>query len=221
MGSWTDSQLMTQFLAGQEGSEPAFRMLIHRHGPMVLGVCRRILGDEHAAEDAFQATFLVLLQKARTLRDCDLLTNWLYGVALKVAAGKSTKALGDVVERQVAESSMTSEVESDQSELRSVIDEEIQRLPERYRLPLVLCHVEGLRHDEVARGLAARSGRWRADCRGLGSGCGPGWNGAGWRRRPRRWGPYCSRRNPDSCSHHWSSPPSRPRWDEWPTRSGS
>ena len=64
MGNWTDSQLVAQFLTGQEGSEAAFRTLIHRHGPMVLGVCRRVLGDEHAAEDAFQATFLVLVKKA-------------------------------------------------------------------------------------------------------------------------------------------------------------
>ena len=83
MGHWTDSQLVAQFSAGQEGSEAAFRVLIHRHGPMVLGVCRRVLGDEHAAEDAFQTTFLVLVKKAGGLGDCNLLTNWLYGVALQ------------------------------------------------------------------------------------------------------------------------------------------
>jgi DNA-directed RNA polymerase specialized sigma24 family protein len=81
MGTWTDSQLITQFLSGQEGSEPAFRVLIHRHGPMVLGICQRVLRDEHAAEDAFQATFLILVKKASGLRDRALLSNWLYGVA--------------------------------------------------------------------------------------------------------------------------------------------
>ena len=151
MGSWTDSQLMTQFLAGQDGSEAAFRMLIHRHGPMVLGVCRRILGDEHAAEDAFQATFLVLVQEgadAPGLRLAHQLAVW--GRPASGEQRASTRARRRVVERQVAESSMTSNGELDQSELRSVIDEEIRRFPERYRLPLVLCHVEGLRHDEVA-----------------------------------------------------------------------
>src|SRR6516225_343998 len=83
MGSCTDSQLIERFLAGREESEAAFRVLILRHGPMVLGICRRILRDEHAAEDAFQATFLVLVKKAGALRDRNLLTNWLYGVALR------------------------------------------------------------------------------------------------------------------------------------------
>ncbi len=159
MGTWTDSQLMTQFLAHQEGSEAAFRMLINRHGPMVLGICRRILGDEHAAEDAFQATFLVLVKKAGTLRDRDLLTNWLYGVALRVASKERARgARRRLAERQAAESSTTSEGATDQVELRSVIDEEIRRLPERYRVPLVLCHVEGLRHDEVAQRLGCPVG---------------------------------------------------------------
>src|SRR5262249_7206685 len=104
MGTWTDGQLMTQFATGQEGGEAAFRILIHRHGPMVLGICRRVLGDEHAAEDAFQATFLVLVKKAGTLRDGDLLTNWLYGVALRVAQKEKARgARRRVVERQAAE----------------------------------------------------------------------------------------------------------------------
>jgi RNA polymerase sigma factor (sigma-70 family) len=159
MGTWTDGQLMTQFLASQEGREAAFRVLIHRHGPMVLGVCRRILGDEHAAEDAFQATFLVLVKKAGTLRDRDLLTNWLYGVASRVANKERARgARRRLVERRAAEPSATSAGEIDQVELRSVIDEEIRRLPERYRVPLVLCHVEGLRHDEVAQRLGCPVG---------------------------------------------------------------
>jgi RNA polymerase sigma factor (sigma-70 family) len=159
MGSWTDSQLVTLFLTGQEGSEAAFRTLIHRHGPMVLGVCRRILGDEHAAEDAFQATFLVLVKKARTLRDRDLLTNWLYGVALRVASRERARgARRRLVEQRAAGTSLAMEGEHDRWEIRSVIDEEIRRLPERYRVPLLLCHVEGLRHEEVARRLGCPVG---------------------------------------------------------------
>ena len=63
MGSWTDGQLIARFLGGDDSSEEAFRVLIHRHGPMVLGVCRRVLGDEHAAEDAFQLTFLIFVKR--------------------------------------------------------------------------------------------------------------------------------------------------------------
>ena len=85
MGSWTDGQLMAQSLGDGDAREAAFRALVIRHGPMVLGVCRRILDDPHAAEDAFQATFLVLVKKARTLRDRDRVTSWLYGVAQRVA----------------------------------------------------------------------------------------------------------------------------------------
>jgi RNA polymerase sigma factor (sigma-70 family) len=159
MGNWTDSQLVAQFLTNQEGSEAAFRVLIHRHGPMVLGVCRRILGDEHAAEDAFQTTFLVLVQKASALNDCNLLTNWLYGVALRVANKERVKgARRQSVERRAAGRATDAEGGTGQIELRSVIDEEIRRLPERYRVPLVLCHMEGLQHDEVARQLGCPVG---------------------------------------------------------------
>ncbi len=159
MGAWTDSQLIEGFLSGQEESEAAFRVLIHRHGPMVLGVCRRILGDEHAAEDAFQATFLVFVKKAGMLRDRGLLTNWLYGVALKVS--HKERARGErrrVVERHAAEQAPRLEDDPVSGELRWLIDEEIRRLPERYRVPLLLCHVEGLRHDEVARRLGCPVG---------------------------------------------------------------
>ncbi len=159
MGTWKDGQLVAQFLSGHDGSEAAFRTLIHRHGPMVMGICRRVLGDEHAAEDAFQATFLVLVQKAGQLRDSDLLTNWLYGVALRVSRREKARAL----RRRVGQLALTDDVtgpagELDRFELRSVIDEEIHRLPARYRVPLVLCHLEGMRHDEVAQRLGCPVG---------------------------------------------------------------
>jgi RNA polymerase sigma factor (sigma-70 family) len=159
MGTWTDSQLIAQFLGGKEGSEPAFRVLIHRHGPMVLGICRRVLGDEHAAEDAFQVTFLVFVKKAGGLRDRTLLSNWLYGVAYRVAHKERAKgARRRVVERQAAERTSADDPDSEHAELRTVIDDEIHRLPERYRLPLVLCHLEGLRHDEAAQRLGCPVG---------------------------------------------------------------
>jgi len=159
IGNWTDSQLVTLFLTDEEGSEAAFRVLIHRHGPMVLGICRRVLGDEHAAEDAFQATFLVLVKKAGGLQDCNLLSNWLYGVALRIANKEKAKgARRRIVERQATERAVEAGGDFDQAELQSVIDEEIRRLPERYRVPLVLCHMEGLRHDEVAKRLGCPVG---------------------------------------------------------------
>ena len=159
MGTWSDSQLVAQFLTGDDGNEAAFRVLIHRHGPMVLGVCRRVLGDDHAAEDAFQTTFLVLVEKASALKDCNRLANWLYGVALRVANKERVKgARRRCVERKAAGRATDQNGISSEVELRSVIDEEIRRLPERYRVPLVLCHMEGLQHDEVARQLGCPVG---------------------------------------------------------------
>jgi RNA polymerase sigma factor (sigma-70 family) len=159
MGTWSDSQLVAQFLTGDDGNEAAFRVLIHRHGPMVLGVCRRVLGDDHAAEDAFQTTFLVLVEKASVLKDCNRLANWLYGVALRVASKERVKgARRRCVERQAAGRATDENGISSEDELRSVIDEEIRRLPERYRVPLVLCHMQGLQHDEVARQLGCPIG---------------------------------------------------------------
>jgi RNA polymerase sigma factor (sigma-70 family) len=166
MGSWSDGQLVAQFLSTrEEGGDAAFRVLLHRHGPMVLGICRRVLGDEHAAEDAFQATFLLLVKKAGTLRDCNRLSHWLYGVALRVANDEKVKiARRRIVERRAGEQTHAAEPtgreagDLEQTELGSVIDEEIRRLPERYRVPLVLCLLEGLRHDEVAHHLGCPLG---------------------------------------------------------------
>jgi RNA polymerase sigma factor (sigma-70 family) len=160
MGSWTDGQLLTEFLAGHEGNEAALRVLIRRHGPMVLGVCRRILGEEHAAEDAFQNTFVILVKKAEFLRDCNLITNWLFGVALRVARKENAKAARRrVVERRAAGARSVWQCDDpDRDELRAIIDAEINRLPERYRLPLILCHLEGLRHEEVAQKLGCPVG---------------------------------------------------------------
>jgi RNA polymerase sigma factor (sigma-70 family) len=160
IGTWTDAQLVTKFVVDRDGSEAAFRMLLARHGPMVMGVCRRILDDPHAAEDAFQATFMVLVKKAGTLRNSDGLTNWLYGVALRTAR----KARAAESRRRVVESRAGLELRrpekgnSIQEELRSIIDEEVHRLPERYRLPLLLCHMEGLHHEEVAERLGCPVG---------------------------------------------------------------
>jgi RNA polymerase sigma factor (sigma-70 family) len=151
--------LMAQSLGDGDSREAAFRALVIRHGPMVLGVCRRILDDPHAAEDAFQATFLVLVKKARTLRNSDRVTSWLYGVAQRVARkAKAESARRRVVESRLVPGEVQGFVDHAQAELRAVIDEEIGRLPERYRLPLILCHLEGMRHHEAAKRLGCPVG---------------------------------------------------------------
>ena len=160
LSTWTDAQLVTRFLSERDGREAAFRALVIRHGPMVLGVCQRVLDDPHAADDAFQATFMVLVKKARTLRDFDRLTSWLYGVANRIARkAKASETRRRAVERQAGlEISERRGAGSDQMELRAIIDEEISRLPAHYRLPLILCHLEGMQHQEAAERLGCPVG---------------------------------------------------------------
>jgi RNA polymerase sigma factor (sigma-70 family) len=146
----TDAQLLERFLRGRE--EEAFAALVRRHGPMVLGVCHRLLGHAQDAEDAFQATFLVLARKAASVVPPGMVGNWLYGVACRTAR----KAKAAVVrrrgrERQVGEMpepAMTP-VEA-WAELRPLLDRELERLPEKYRAPVVLCDLEGNTYREAA-----------------------------------------------------------------------
>jgi RNA polymerase sigma factor (sigma-70 family) len=155
VAGYPDAQLIEQFLARQgegEVAEAAFSALVERHGPMVLGVCRRILTDPRDAEDAFQATFLILARKAGSVRVGNSLGRWLYGVSRRVAsrvrAGgreRDFETLGDVPD--------AAEARADRLELRSVIDEELGRLPAKYRDPIVLCYLEGRTHEGAARQL--------------------------------------------------------------------
>jgi RNA polymerase sigma factor (sigma-70 family) len=145
----TDAQLLTRFV--QVRDENAFAALVGRHGPLVLGVCRRVLSHHQDAEDALQATFLVLAQNARSIRQRESLRCWLHGVALRVArrlrnARRPEQALPPDLTRPTADALSWREAQA-------VIDEELQRLPERYRLPLVLCYLEGKTRDEAAREL--------------------------------------------------------------------
>jgi RNA polymerase sigma factor (sigma-70 family) len=151
--NWTDAQILERFVIHQE--EAAFRILLQRHGPMVLAVCRRILHDAHAAEDAFQATFLVLARKAGTIRDKTALGSWLYRVAYHIAVNERAQAVEQRVrEREVAEmSGANATPDLAGAELRHVLDEELNRLPEKYRAPVVLCLLEGKSHEEAAREL--------------------------------------------------------------------
>jgi RNA polymerase sigma factor (sigma-70 family) len=151
----TDGQLLERFLAGRDdGGEIAFEALVARHGPMVLGVCRRALADPNDAADAFQATFLVLVRKARSIRVDDSLGRWLYGVSRRVAS----RARASAARRPQAVDGEFDYVEAprhdpDRFELASLLDEELARLPESFRSALVLCDLEGLTHEEAARDL--------------------------------------------------------------------
>ncbi len=155
-----DGQLLGRF-AAQSGpeSELAFEAIVRRHGPMVLGVCRRILGDEHAAEDAFQATFMVLAMKSRAIRKLDSLGPWLHGVAVRIA--RRARALRRRNQAgQFPSQGMTNLAahESATVDLRGVLDEELSRLPDKYRVPLVLCYLEGQTQEQAARMLGWTKG---------------------------------------------------------------
>jgi RNA polymerase sigma factor (sigma-70 family) len=146
----TDRQLLEAFAARRD--EDAFAALVRRHGPMVLGVCRRVLADAEDVDDAFQATFLVLVQKAGGLRRPELLGNWLYGVACRVAVNaRANAARRRAHERRAAEIPRTVPAdEGSLGDLRAVLDQELERLPHRYRTPVVLCYLEGKTNDQAA-----------------------------------------------------------------------
>jgi RNA polymerase sigma factor (sigma-70 family) len=148
-----DAVLLSRWI--HQRDEEAFAVLVARHGPMVLGVCQRVLGDAHEAEDAFQATFLILARKAASLRRPEALSSWLHGVAARLAHKARTAA------RRRASHSQTLAAEPSDSrpdpldlltvrEMFGLIDGEIQALREAYRLPVVLCDLEGRTQEEAA-----------------------------------------------------------------------
>jgi RNA polymerase sigma factor (sigma-70 family) len=148
----SDSQLLQRF--AQTGEEAAFQILLQRHGPMVLGVCRRLLADANDADDAFQATFLVMIRKAGSLIVWGSLASWLYGVAYRTALKARTEAARRWRhERRAAEATQVDPAASELvvSDLRQVLDQELSRLPEKYRAPLVLCYLKGKTNEEAAR----------------------------------------------------------------------
>jgi RNA polymerase sigma factor (sigma-70 family) len=147
------SQLLERFAADRDPA--AFEALVGRHGPMVLGTCRRMLSDPLDVEDAFQATFLVLARKAGSIQDADRLGPWLHGVARRVAArSRALSSRRKSLERQdIEEPAAESPDLLERLEIREALDEELARLPEKYRAPLVLCYLEGLTHDEAAEAL--------------------------------------------------------------------
>jgi RNA polymerase sigma factor (sigma-70 family) len=126
-----------------------------RHGPTVLQMCRGVLHDAHDAEDAFQATFMVLVRKARSIEDPDSLGGWLRGVAYRTALrARCRSARRHAIERTRAEMVRAEDISEDISpDLRQIIRAELQRLPDTYREPVTLCYLEGLTHQEAARQL--------------------------------------------------------------------
>jgi RNA polymerase sigma factor (sigma-70 family) len=157
-GDATDGQLLHRFAA--ERDEAAFAALVQRHGPIVLGVCRRLLHEPHDAEDAFQATFLVLVRKAGSIAKAELLGNWLYGVAYRTALEARTRAARRrAKERQVRDiAEVAPSTEAVWSDLQPVLDEEVGRLPDKFRIPVVLCYFEGKTNAEAARLLGCPKG---------------------------------------------------------------
>jgi RNA polymerase sigma factor (sigma-70 family) len=162
IGELTDGQLLERFSARNgEGAELAFAALVERHGPMVMHVCRGVLRDEHEARDAFQITFLVLARKAHSLWVRDSLGPWLHQAATRAArCMRSSKARRQSHERRMAE--MASQRVEDEAngddEWGRVLHEEINRLPDRYREPVVLCDLEGQTHEQAARHLGCPVG---------------------------------------------------------------
>ena len=155
----TDGQLLDRFTSRRgDAAEAAFEALVARHGPMVARVCRSCLRDEHDVEDAFQATFLVLVRRAGAIGERDLLAPWLYGVAHRVArkaravAAKRRGREGgpaDIDPPARADASITLGVD-----LGPMLHEEVDRLPAKYRQPVILCHLQGLTHAQAAQELA-------------------------------------------------------------------
>ena len=154
----TDEELLRQFL--RDRNDEAFAALVRRHGPMVLGVCLRLLHHRQDAEDAFQATFLTLVRKGQSIRQPGALAGWLYRVAYRVAV----RARARVAKQIPHECLEDLPVDSDPAaalawnELRPVLDSELNRLPRKYRTPMILCYLEGKSYDEVANVLGCPKG---------------------------------------------------------------
>jgi RNA polymerase sigma factor (sigma-70 family) len=156
-GGCTDAALLQDYVTHQD--EAAFESLLRRHGPMVFGVCRRVLRNQADAEDAFQATFLVLVRKAASIRSGAKVGNWLYGVAHKTALkARAMNRKRSIRERKAGTKTKSHGVEQDWGELQAILDAQLCLLPERYRAAIVLCDLEGRTIKEAARQLGWHQG---------------------------------------------------------------
>jgi RNA polymerase sigma factor (sigma-70 family) len=151
-----DGQLLAHFVATRD--EAAFAALVRRHGPMVFGVCRRVLRNHHDAEDAFQATFLVLARKAAAVR-CDAVGSFLYAVAYRTCLeARTVNARRRARERPVEDLPAPAVAPPQPQDWRPLLDGALSRLPDKYRVPVVLCDLEGLSRQEAARALGVPEG---------------------------------------------------------------
>ncbi len=159
----SDSQLLERFarkraesVEAARAAELAFEAIVNRHGAMVWGVCRRVLGNSHEAEDAFQATFLVLIRKAGTVHLDGSLGRWLYGVAHRIALRArfqaKRRAPSDATDSMTAADDPAGEAE--RHDLCEILGDEVNRLPLKYRCPIELCYLQGMTYDQAARQLA-------------------------------------------------------------------
>jgi polysaccharide biosynthesis/export protein len=169
VSGFSDRQLLERFAGRRDASaEAAFEVLVLRHGPMVLRVCRNVLGDSTDAEDAFQATFVVLVRRCGSIRRLESLGSWLYGVACRVAA----RARVDAAKRRSAERGAALRVvqtvdasgagEQDRAEYGTLIQEEVRRLPEKHRAVVALCYWQGLTQEQAAVQLGCPLGTVRS-----------------------------------------------------------
>jgi RNA polymerase sigma factor (sigma-70 family) len=154
---WTDWQLLDDFAARHD--EAAFAALVSRHGPMVLRVCRRVLGHEQDAEDAFQATFLVLARQTGSIRKRDAVGDWLHGVAYRTAM-KSKRSAARRRNHEARLPARTAQAAPGPSweEVQAVLEEEVRRLPECFRQAFVLCVLEGKSGAEAAADMGCKEG---------------------------------------------------------------
>ncbi len=154
---WTDGQLLERFAESQgrdEVGQRAFETLVERHGGAVLRVSRAVLRDPHEADDAFQATFLVLARRSRSIRDREAVGAWLLGVAYRVAGcARAARIRRTAHEQTAARTAGRYTTPDEPNDWAPLLREEIAGLPEKFRLPLVLCYLDGLAQDEVARRL--------------------------------------------------------------------
>ncbi len=162
LGAMPDRGLLELFAQGGEPSEAAFATLVERHGPMVLRVCRHVLADGHLAEDAFQVTFLLLARRARSIHDPDALAGWLHRVgrrvALRARAGFHRRTLREGPQTGDVEIAVADDDTLERNELCAMVHHEIDRLANAQRLPILLCALEGLSHEEAAQRLGWKLG---------------------------------------------------------------
>src|SRR5687767_8888778 len=152
-----DADLLARFVASRD--EDAFAEIVRRHGPMVLAACRRVTGRPHDADDAFQAAFLVLARRAAHISRPELLANWLYGVACRTALeARAARRRSEERVVQTAPEPAAPTPPDDTAELRKVIDEELAKLPDKYRSAVVLCDLEGLPRAAAAAQLGISEG---------------------------------------------------------------